>query len=91
MPTISFDITADEEAAILAVTKETAQVFLERNARVHVADCASKKKVADYSALGVPAQVAFALDADELDAVVALKQEKAAAKAAAIEAAKAIG
>lgn len=79
MPTITFDISDADAAAILAVTKESAQAFLERNARAHVSDCVSRQKVITFAARGVPSQVAVALEADELEALAQIREAKAAA------------
>lgn len=79
MPIISFEITEEESSAILSVTKESAQIFLERNARAHVSDCVSRQKVITFAARGVPSQVAVALEADELEALAQIREAKAAA------------
>lgn len=89
MPTISFEITEEESSAIFEITKESAQDFLERNARVHVKSCVDNKKTRDFTARGVPSQVASALESDELEAIAQIRETKAAAKLAAVEAEKA--
>ena len=58
MITIEFEITAEEADAIRVITRESAQNFLERNARIHIADCAAKVEARTLSDLGLPASLA---------------------------------
>lgn len=90
MVTITFEIEASEADAVRAVTGESAQAFLERNARAHVADCVLRVKRSQLAEAGVPPQLADAgLDDDEIEAVVTIRSEKVAARKAAEAAAKA--
>jgi ADP-dependent phosphofructokinase/glucokinase len=79
MPTIEFDVTDAEASAILSVTGESAQAFLERNARAHVADCVLKTKERQLESAGLPRALAsVGLDDDEVAAVLSVRSEKVA-------------
>lgn len=88
MPQIAFSITDEEATAVLTITGQNAQTWLERQARVHLADARQKHHARQLDASGLPGALAtLPLPEGALESLAALRALAMAKDEAEVEAA----